>query len=144
LIDDEKQYFLLRNKLALRPTTKQSTRIISNATTNIHTEQANDTANLSTRPSKTTTTTDKVKTCEDKLIFHYIHEKRFHSFKRDMHKLYIDHFGNPLAMNIRLIVGNRNRRSLSHELIRKRPKKALLQNRQIKSMYIENAHRSSS
>ncbi|CAF4468838.1 unnamed protein product, partial [Rotaria sp. Silwood2] len=91
-IDDEKQYFLSRNKLTLRSTTGQSKRIIRNTATNINTEQTNDTINIKTRSSSTTTATDKVKTYEDKLIFHYTHEKRFHSFKRNMHKLYEDNF----------------------------------------------------
>ena len=81
--------------------------------------------------------TDKVKNYEHKLIIHYTHGKRFHSFKHDMHKLYEDHFGNPAAMNIKMIVGNCNRRSARHELIRKRPNKALLQNRPIKSKYFD-------
>jgi len=147
LIDDEKQYCVLRNKLTLRPTTGQSNRIISKTATNVNVEQPNDSTDIRARTSSssttTTTTNNKVKNYEEKLIFHYIHEKRFHSFKRDMHKLYEDYFGDPSAMNIKMIVGNCNRRSAKHELIRKRPKKVLLQNKPIKSMYFENVHTSS-
>ena len=117
---------------------------MSNTASEINTEQANDTTNIRARTSSTTaTTTDKVINYEDKLIFHYIHEKRFHSFKRDMHKLYEDYFGDPSIMNMKMIVGNCNRRSARHELIRKRPQKTLLQNRIIKSKYFENLHTSS-
>jgi hypothetical protein len=138
LIDDEKQYFLLRNKLFLQSTTEQSKSKVNYIANDFDPQQlATDTrTNNSTKPS--TKETDKVKNYEDKLIFHYIHEKRFHSFKRDMHKLYKDHFGDPLAMGIKMIVGNRNRRSAIHELVRKKPKKSLLQNKPIKSKSYTN------
>ena len=133
MINDEKQYFLLRNKLFLRSTTEQSKSKVNYIASDFDPQQtATDTrTNISTKPS--TKATDKAEHYEHKLIFHYIHEKRFHSFKRDMHKLYKDHFGDPLAMGIKMIVGNRNRRSATLELVRKKPKKSLLQNKPIKS-----------
>jgi hypothetical protein len=58
--------------------------------------------------------TDKVKNDGNKLIIHYAYEKRFRSFKRDMHKHHEDISQNTPAINIKLIVGNRNRRSATH------------------------------
>ncbi len=52
-----------------------------------------------------------------------------------MHKLYDDIFGNTPAMYSKLIVGNRNRRNVQNELIRKRPKKTLLHNTITQSKY---------
>ena len=64
----------------------------------------------------------------DRLIVHYTHEKRFHSFKRQMHQVYEDVFKNTLAMTIKLIVGSRNRHSARNDLIRKRPLISFLKN----------------
>jgi hypothetical protein len=58
---------------------------------------------------------------QDKLLVHYTHEKRFESFKRDMHRLYNDTFGPTPGADAKLIVGTRNRRDSQNELIRKRP-----------------------
>jgi hypothetical protein len=54
-----------------------------------------------------------------------------------MHKHDKDIFWNPSEMNVKIIVGNCNRRSARHEMIRKRPKNALVQDRPINSEYIE-------
>ena len=72
--------------------------------------------------------TDKVK----RIILHYHHEKRFHSFKSDLHKLFDDTFENTSAKELKLIIGNRNRRNAAHQLIRKRPKRILLRDKPIK------------
>ncbi|CAF1379646.1 unnamed protein product [Adineta steineri] len=44
-------------------------------------------------------------------------------------------FKNTPAMDLKLIVGNRNRRDAKNELIRKRPKRSLLQCKQIQNKY---------
>ncbi|CAF1348631.1 unnamed protein product [Didymodactylos carnosus] len=92
LIDDEKQYFLLRNKLFHRQTAEESKSNLNYIASNFDPQQVTTatTTNISTKSSMAATA--KVKKYEDKLIFHYTHEKRFHSFKRDMQKLYKDHF----------------------------------------------------
>lgn len=69
----------------------------------------------------------------ERLIVHYHHEKRFHSSKRDLHKVYDDTFKDTSAMDAKFIVANRNRRNAAHQLIRKRPKQTLLQDKPIKS-----------
>ena len=70
---------------------------------------------------------------EKTLFVHCTHEKRFTSMKRDMHKVYDDIFANTPASDAKIIVGHRNRRDTSNELIRKRPKKTLLRNEMTQS-----------
>ncbi len=100
------------------------------------------TANLDNNPTHEELTTatnisnDKMKNATkfgNKIIVHYTHEKRFHSFKRDMHKIYDHTFQKYIDTDIKLIVGNRNRREADIELIRKRPKQFLLENKIQKS-----------
>ena len=62
------------------------------------------------------------------LIIHYTHEKRFSSFKHDMHLIYDSTFLQHIGHDIKLIVGNRNRRDSTRELITKRPKRYILTN----------------
>ena len=57
----------------------------------------------------------------DRLIIHYKHEKRFRSFKRDMHLIYEEVFQNTSVMAVEIVVGSRNRRDDKKELIHKRP-----------------------
>ncbi|CAF1340395.1 unnamed protein product [Adineta steineri] len=52
-----------------------------------------------------------------------------------MHRVYQNVFKNTPAMDLRLIVGNRNRRNAKNELIRKRPKRSLLQCKQMQNKY---------
>lgn len=64
-----------------------------------------------------------------KILLHYIHERRFDSFKRDMHQIYRNLFKNSHIADTKMIVGNRNRRDMRHEIIRKRPRQSLLKNK---------------
>jgi hypothetical protein len=77
----------------------------------------------------------KQKPYEENLIIHYTHEKRLHDFKRDMHQVYDDVFKNTPVSDVKLIVGNRNRRNASKELIHKRPKLSILKNKPKKSKF---------
>jgi hypothetical protein len=132
-MDDEKQFFLMRHKFLGQPTPRQSQVESSTATADIENDQADDQLNQSTtKPEK------KPTNYEEKLFVHYKHEKRFQSCKRDMHRVYEDVFKNTPAMYAKLIVGNRNRRDAKNELIRKRPKKTLLNNTITKSKYYSN------
>jgi hypothetical protein len=74
-------------------------------------------------------------TIANKIIAHYTYEKRFHSFKRDMHRIYDDTFQNKTDKDIKLIIGNRNHRDAKKELIGKRAKKFLLKNKTLKSKF---------
>ncbi|CAF5208952.1 unnamed protein product, partial [Rotaria magnacalcarata] len=68
----------------------------------------------------------------NKLIVHYTHEKRFQTFKSDMHQVYDNTFKDTPAADVKLIVGNKNRRPAKKELICKRPKQSLLINKPFK------------
>jgi hypothetical protein len=58
-----------------------------------------------------------------------------------MHQVYENIFKDTPAMHVKLIVGNRNRRHAQNELIRKRPKKTLLQNTITQSKsYVSTKH----
>jgi hypothetical protein len=123
-IDDEKQFINMRNKLLGEPTQRQSQIALSAATANLDNDQTDD------QIMKEQTTTNKKPTnYGDKFFVHYTHEKRFHTLKKDMHTVYDDIFRNTPAMYTKLVVGTRNRRDAKNELIRKRPKRTLLQNR---------------
>ncbi len=96
------------------------------------------------KQNESITKTAKIETNKrDKLIVHYTHEKRFQPFKRDMHYVYANVFRNTPAMNLQLIVGNRNRRDAKNELVRKRPKPSILQNKRIKNKYFKFLGKSS-
>ena len=55
-------------------------------------------------------TEKKSKNSKEKLFIHYTHEKRFKSLPRNMHQVFENVFQNTNAMDLKLIVGNRNRR----------------------------------
>lgn len=119
-IYDEKQFFHMHHKLLGQPTPRQSQTIKSAETADIDNDPIDEPLEQTT---ETTTTSN-----DDKLFIHYTHEKRFQSCKRDMHRVYEDIFKHTPAMHAKLIVGNKNRRNAQHELIRKKPKKKLLNN----------------
>jgi hypothetical protein len=135
VIDNEKQYLLLHHKIIGQPTARQSqvAMSITTATGNIDFDQLNSTEDTESLGSNKKSTK---KPYGNKILFHYTHEKRFQSFKRDMHKIYEDTFQNTYAMEVKIIVGNRNRRDTKNELIRKRPKRAILQNKPMESKYL--------
>ena len=113
----------------MQPTAPQAQTAMSAAAIDTHDEDPI----LNTGHIGTTGVTRQAKSYGDKLIIHYTHEKRFQSFKRDMHTIYEDVFKDTPAMQVKLIVGNKNRRSARHQLIRKKPSKTLLQNKPPKS-----------
>ncbi|CAF1536747.1 unnamed protein product, partial [Rotaria magnacalcarata] len=126
LINNEKKFFQLRQKLLGQPTPRQSQVALSAATADIDNDQvADETKQLTESATKLDT---KITNYEEKLFLHYTHEKRFQVCKRDMHHVYEHIFKSTPAMYTKLIVGNRNRRQATNELIRKRPKKKFLQN----------------
>jgi len=132
----------MHHRINNEPTAKQSQVALSAATADLDNEQTDDCTIVFEQKEATTTTatTEKKPTSYgNKLFIHYLHEKRFRSFKRGMHQIFGNSFRNTPAMDIRLIVGNRNRRDAKKELIRKKPKPSLLQNKakQIKDKYFQ-------
>ncbi|CAF1389023.1 unnamed protein product [Rotaria magnacalcarata] len=123
----------MRNKILDLLTTHQSQVSISAATPDIDNDQTDEPQN---EPATTTTIHERNKkehTRANKLIVHYTHEKRFQTFKSDMHQVYDNIFKVTPAADVKLIVGNKNRRSGKTELICKRPKQSLLINKPVKS-----------
>ncbi|CAF3780427.1 unnamed protein product, partial [Rotaria sp. Silwood1] len=134
-MDDEKQFLILRNTLLKQPTHRQSQVSMSATKADIHNDQADG---VHTVFEKTADEKGKQKhDFPDKLIVHYTHEKRFQSTKRDIHRVYDDVFRNTPKADVKLIVGNKNRRDAKNELIRKRPKQSTLRNKPMKSMSIQ-------
>ncbi len=120
----------MRNKLLGEPTPTQFQTALSAATADMDNDQTDD------QIMKEQTTTDKKPTnYGDKFFVHYTHEQRFNTLKKDMHQVYDDVFQNTPAMYTRMVVGTRNRRDTKNELIRKRPKRTLLQNKIKKREY---------
>ncbi len=83
---------------------------MSAATANIDNDQTNDSKQI--QPQEITKKTQQKKAnYRGKLFVHYTHEKRFQSFKRNMHHVYENHvFKNKNTMDRKLIAGNHNRR----------------------------------
>ena len=132
LISDERQYSILYQKIMNQPIIRPSQTVRLNEdddtdnTTMGYNAVAQQITTKSSKPSTKSTDTAK------KLILHYHHEKRFHSFKHDLHKLYDDTYQNTPGIDLKLLIGNRNRRNAAHQLIRKRPKQILLRDKPIK------------
>ena len=101
---------------------------MSVAIADVDNDQAHETQRTDPSNTPILPTNEKI-AYTDKLIVHYTHEKRFHSFKRQMHQVYEDVFKNTPAMTVKLIVGSRNRAQARNDLIRKRPMISLLRNR---------------
>lgn len=114
LINNEQQYQLLHTKMC----NQSRSQIIS----------------LSNDVTDPTPVLSKAQNTAKKLILHYKHERRFQSFKRDMHQLYTDIFNNTPAMEVKLLVGNCNRRNATHLLVRKKPALSILQDRAMPRM----------
>ncbi|CAF3577975.1 unnamed protein product [Rotaria socialis] len=134
-IDNETQFVTMRNKILNLPTARQSQVSISAATADIDNDQTYEPQN---EPITTTATTVQERNKKEhargsKLIVHYTHEKRFQTFKSDIHQVYGNVFKDTPAADVKLIVGNKNRRSAKTELICKRPKQSLLINKPFKS-----------
>ena len=130
-INNEELFSRIREKQLGQPTTRQSQVAMNIARANIVTDEwqaqhiePNEINQQSRAPGQTH---------GKKLIVHYTHEKRFHSLKREIHQIYNDVFKNSPVADVKSIVGTRNRRDARNDLIRKRPQRALLQNKPRKS-----------
>ncbi|CAM4946911.1 unnamed protein product [Rotaria socialis] len=130
-IDNETQFVTMRNKLLNLPTARQSQVSLSAATADIDNDQTDDTHQEPTRAAHEQNKQEH--TYGNKLIVHYTHEQRFQTFKSDMHRVYDNVFKDTPVADVKLIVGNKNRRSSKNELICKRPKRSLLINKPFKS-----------
>ncbi len=55
------------------------------------------------------------------LVIHYTYEKRLQNNKRDIHRFWNQTFAETPVTNTQLLVGNRNSRNLTRELVHRRP-----------------------
>lgn len=122
----------MQQKIRDKPTPRQTQLALSAATANTDNDQTTNNINEQTDTTKTETTKH-----EQKLIVHYTYEKRLRSFAPKMHQNYENIFKNTNAIALKLVVGNRNRRNTKKELIHKRPKRCILQAKQIREKYLQ-------
>jgi hypothetical protein len=129
LIDNERDFFTMRTTLLDRVDRSRSTSgttaiIKTDVNNNQLVEKAEEVS--AKRPTVTQNNKKDEKAVENRLILHYTHEKRFDSYKRDLHQIWSQTFANTLAMDVKVIVGNRNNRDAKSELVRKCPHLSLL------------------
>ena len=84
-IDGDKQFYLKGIKLLEQPTTFHIPATIDTTTVDIINHSTSTTTFPLTTPTKAIQ--NQKKSYQNKLIIHYKHEKRFHSFKRDLHQI---------------------------------------------------------
>jgi hypothetical protein len=133
IVNNEQEFKRMRQNILGQPTPQQTQVAISAATADLDNNPTDQEVIQTTNISKNIEKNDTK--FENKIIVHYRHEKRFQSFKRDMHHIYDDTFDNKIDKDIKMIVGSRNRSDAKKELIRKRPKQSLLKNTTQKSKF---------
>ncbi|CAF4184958.1 unnamed protein product, partial [Rotaria magnacalcarata] len=134
-LDNEKPFLQMPIALSGQPSRQQSqvdTRIATLTTDNDHLIQESD-----KKQEFTIQENKKPNEFQNKLTIHYAHEDRFNTCKRDMHRIFQETFANTPIIETKLIVGNRNQRNTMEELIRKRPRQAILKNKAKASMINE-------
>jgi hypothetical protein len=123
LINDENQFFLLRQKLLGQPTAKQTQVALSAASVDIiHNTQITQTI-VQRKDNKFKTN----------LFVHCTHEARLKGLAREIHTIHDSCFKNTHRGNIRLIVGYRNNPNIEYVLARKRPSSSLIKDPSKKS-----------
>lgn len=90
--------------------------------TNTVNEDERLTTNVKTESMSHHNQKPKMKTGEHPLLVHFTYEKRLASIPKRLHQLHHKVFKQTPVEDVRLITGAKTRRSLRHELIRKRPK----------------------
>lgn len=106
MIDNEHDFQLIRRRLLDQPTVAECKMAFEVAK-----------LNLTGKPSQLEPVRDALKN-DRNLIIHYTYEKRLQSLNKDIHSIWHKMFNTTAIFNTRLIVGNRNSRKLSQELIK--------------------------
>ncbi|CAF2717511.1 unnamed protein product [Rotaria sp. Silwood2] len=124
MLNDEHEFFLLREKLLNQPTAKQTQLTISASTVELtqstrHVTQQNYNSMEATIKSKS----DKFK---NNIFLHVTHEGRLKGLARDIHIIHDNHFKNTMYGEKRLVVGFRNNPNIEFELSHKRPASSVL------------------
>lgn len=127
----------MRETITAQPTLRQCQVEMSVATADIDNDPIDEKQDSSMKTEK------KSLNYKDRLFIHYTHEKRFEPFKRNMHQLYEKGFQHTPALNLKLVVANRNRRNAKDDLIHNRPKRSILRNIAIKNKCLKFLSKSS-
>ena len=125
-IGNDNQFLLMRNTLLPKLTVKERETQHRIKAVRLNEETDNHHTKEETTGATTISKQNKPNKFTNVLFLHYTHEKRLHSLKRDIHKIYSEIFHDTLSMDLRLIVGHRNHRNTGHELVQKRPNAAML------------------
>ncbi|CAM4838743.1 unnamed protein product, partial [Rotaria magnacalcarata] len=137
-LDNENQFLTMRNNFLPKLSIKERETQHRIATVTLNEE----TKDYDTKEKKTTTIAmpkqNKPNKFKNVLFLHYTHEKRLHTLKRDIHKIYSEIFQNTISMNLRLIVGHRNHRNTGHELVQKNPQPTMLKSKQLPNTIKKN------
>jgi len=119
---------LLRDEFYGQLTPCQSQATVRAATVDLDNDQTDDTdAATTTHPTIIVNKSSSSK--DSKFFIHYNHERRFRHFKRNLHGIHNRLIPRNLGLDLRLIVGNRNRPYAANELIHKKPQRWLLTNK---------------
>jgi len=141
LIDNEQQFFILREKLFAQSSIKQASVIKSVAAVNLIGNVQNNrqtTATTTTAAAaQTMHVTVKIKDNDDKfknsIFIHCIHEARLTDLPRHIHEIHESFFKTNDHGAIRLVVGHLNNPNIDFQLTRKRPHSSLLKDPSKKS-----------
>ncbi|CAF3467602.1 unnamed protein product [Rotaria socialis] len=125
-IGNDNQFLLMRNTLLPKLTVKERETQHRIAAVTYDKEIDNHNTTEETKTITSISKQNKANKFTDTLFLHYTHEKRLHSLKRDIHKIYSEIFQHTIGIDFRLIVGHRNHRSTGHELVQKRPPPTML------------------
>jgi hypothetical protein len=115
MITSEHDFAFTRCTLLNRPTISEyqiASRITR--TINVDSEEVVDNPLVRARPRKQTK-------FDNNLIIHYTYEKRRQTNKNDIHQLWNQTFQQTPIIHTRLIIGNRNSRNLTRELVHRGP-----------------------
>ena len=129
MIDDEKVFLALRQKILAQPTEKEMKLL--------HTASQADVDNVAYRRehgmdemSKELAKQKTKEKFETTVFIHYQHEQRLHPMKKEIHVIHDELLKNSPAENVRLVVGHRNGLDTKLELTTKRPHPSLLKDEQ--------------
>ncbi|CAF2092967.1 unnamed protein product [Rotaria magnacalcarata] len=125
-IANENQFLVMRNTLLPKLTVKERETQHRIAAFSFDEDIDNQNTKEKTTGSSTISKQNKPNKFANTLFLHYTHEKRLHSLKRGIHKIYSEIFQNTIGIDFRLIVGHRNHRNTGHELVQKRPPPTML------------------
>lgn len=128
-IQTEEQFLPIHDKLLSSPPSDQLPITKDTLMIGSMVQPSSAFATNTTTPSETTEN-EKMTKHTKHLFIHYSYEKRLRTMKRGLHQVHGNLFNQSANGNVKMIVGTRNRRSATHELIRKRPPPFLLKDRE--------------